>query len=217
MLFRSAVMNLWFLAAFALMSATPHVRVGAAVALIASAQVFGGVGESFLGAVRAPLTSDLAPPERRGEAVSYWSVAVYGGLAFGPYLGDLLQTGGHAVRAFVVSAGLATLATVLGTFTRDVPREPLAEAPKRLVHPAALRPGTILFLGLMPLSAFGPLLPLYVDSPGGPEVSAGLVFLVYPLASVLINAFTLNGRDPSIETLTLANFERFFVSASSAA
>ena len=133
-------------------------------------------------------------PERRGEAVSYWSVAVYGGLAFGPYLGDLLQTGGHAVRAFVVSAGLATLATVLGTFTRDVPREPLAEAPKRLVHPAALRPGTILFLGLMPLSAFGPLLPLYVDSPGGPEVSAGLVFLVYGI--LIMTVRLLGARIP---------------------
>lgn len=140
-----------------------------------------GFGEAgfFVGA--ATMITDLAPPERRGEAVSYWSVAVYGGLAFGPYLGDLVQSAGSAGLAFVVSAGLAAAAFVLGCFTRDVPREAVAAPSRRLWHPAALRPGTILFLGLMPLSAFGPLLPLYVDSPGGPDVSAGLVFLVYGL------------------------------------
>src|SRR5262249_58250386 len=43
-----------------------------------------GVGEAafFVGA--ATMITDLAPEHRRGEAVSYWSVAVYGGLAVGP-------------------------------------------------------------------------------------------------------------------------------------
>ncbi|MFM8236327.1 MAG: MFS transporter [Actinomycetota bacterium] len=152
-----------------------------------------GFGEAgfFVGA--ATMITDLSPPERRGEAVSYWSVAVYGGLAFGPYLGDLVQSGGSAELAFLVSAGLAGVAFVLGIFTRDVPRapvDPAAGSGRRLWHPAALRPGTILFLGLMPLSAFAPLLPLYVDSADGPDVSAGSVFLVY---GVLIMTVRLVG------------------------
>src|SRR5690242_3712829 len=41
-----------------------------------------GFGEAafFVGA--ATMITDLSPPQRRGEAVSYWSVAVYGGLSF---------------------------------------------------------------------------------------------------------------------------------------
>lgn len=46
------------------------------------------------------------------------------------------------------------------------------------------------------------------------SLAVALVFLIYPLASVFINAFTLNGREPSLDTVTLANFQRFFVSAS---
>jgi MFS family permease len=62
-----ARMNLWFAGAFALMVLTPHVGVALAVTFIAIGQVLGGFGESVLGAVRQPLTSDLAPPELVGR------------------------------------------------------------------------------------------------------------------------------------------------------
>ena len=62
-----AVMNVWFVAAFAVMLATPHLSVGIAIVSIAIAQVLGGFGEAILGAVRTPLTSDLAPPELIGR------------------------------------------------------------------------------------------------------------------------------------------------------
>jgi MFS family permease len=56
-----AMMNLWFVAAFALMNITPYVGIGVAIVAIAVAQILGGFGEAVLGAVRHPLTSDLAP------------------------------------------------------------------------------------------------------------------------------------------------------------
>lgn len=62
-----AGMNVWFAAAFGLMALTPHVALGLAVVLIALGQVLGGFGEAVLGAVRQPLTSDLAPPELVGR------------------------------------------------------------------------------------------------------------------------------------------------------
>ena len=43
-------------------------------------------GAFFVGTVT--LTTDLAPEHRRGEAASYFSVAIYGGMAFGPWLGE---------------------------------------------------------------------------------------------------------------------------------
>jgi MFS family permease len=56
-----AMMNLWFVAAFVLMNVTPYVGVGIAIVIIGVAQILGGFGEAVLGAVRHPLTSDLAP------------------------------------------------------------------------------------------------------------------------------------------------------------
>ena len=51
--------------------------------LLIAARILTGLGEAafFVGA--ATMITDLAPVERRGEAISYWSVAVYSGFAFG--------------------------------------------------------------------------------------------------------------------------------------
>ena len=135
-----------------------------------------GFGEAgfFVGA--ATMITDLSPPERRGEAVSYWSVAVYGGLSFGPALGELVRGGSRYELAWLVSAALAFVAALLGMFTVEVPREATKPESTHLFHRAALRPGTVLFLGLIPLAGFTAFMPLYADTLG---VSAGPVFLLY--------------------------------------
>jgi MFS family permease len=148
-------------------------------------RVVTGFGEAgfFVGA--ATMITDLSPPHRRGEALSYWSVAVYGGLSFGPALGDFLRGDGRYFLTFCVSSALALTACVLGFFTREVPRVDTPPPHGRLWHPAAVRPGIVLFLGLMPLSAFTPLLPLYVE--GNPvHASAGAVFLVYGTVILIV-------------------------------
>ena len=134
-----------------------------------------GFGEAFFFVGAATMIIDLSPEERRGEAVSYWSVAVYGGLAFGPALGDVLRDHDRFLLTFVVASALAMTAAVLGLMTRDVARAERGSG--ALIHRAALRPGIVLFLGLMPLSAFTPFLPLYVDQ--DVKTSAGLIFLIY--------------------------------------
>lgn len=147
-------------------------------------RVVTGFGEAafFVGA--ATMITDLSPPDRRGQAISYWSVAVYGGLSFGPALGDILRGHDRYMLTWAVSASLALGAAALGFFTRDVPREHDVAARGRLWHPAALRPGFVLFLGLMPLSAFTPLLPLYVDN--DVDASAGAIFLLYGILILVV-------------------------------
>ena len=125
-----------------------------------------GVGEAafFVGA--ATMITDLAPEHRRGEAVSYWSVAVYGGLAFGPALGETVLGDDRYVTAWVVSASLALLAALLGTITVETARRVPSAPAGKLLHRAAIAPGTVLFLGLVGLAGFTAFIPLYVRDLG---------------------------------------------------
>ena len=153
-------------------------------------RVLAGVGEAafFVGA--ASMVTDLAPEERRGEAISYWSIAVYGGLAFGPLLGNVLLDGDHYDRVWLASASLAFLAGALGLFTREVvslqPSAPGTPRPP-LISRAALAPGTVLFLGLIGLAGFTEFVPLYVLQLGMDDSSA--VFLVYGCLILTVRIF----------------------------
>ena len=122
-----------------------------------------GFGEAgfFVGA--ATMITDLAPVERRGEAVSYWSVAVYGGLSFGPALGEVLRGTAATTLTFVVSAALAFARRAHRALHRRGRRATPAERPKHLLHRAAIPPGIVLFLGLIPLAGFTAFVPLYAD------------------------------------------------------
>src|SRR5213082_3512789 len=93
-------------------------------------RVVTGFGEAgfFVGA--ATMITDLSPVARRGEAVSYWSVAVYGGLSFGPALGEYLRGTSRYELTFIVSASLALAAALVGLFTVEVHRE-ITEPPSK--------------------------------------------------------------------------------------
>lgn len=141
------------------------------------ARALTGLGEAafFVGA--AAMVADLAPAHRRGEAFSYWSVAVYGGLAFGPALGEAVLDAEGTGTVWIVSGALGGLAALLGAFTREVPRPEGAPVDSRIINRAAIGPGTVLFSGLIALAAFSAFVPLYVDDVG--LGSADTVFLVY--------------------------------------
>lgn len=150
------------------------------VGVLLPARVLGGIGEAafFVGA--GTMVTDLAPESRRGEAISYWSVAVYGGLAFGPALGEWLLAGDEYTRVWVVSAALALLAGLLALGTRETAQpaaDPSTTAHQPLLHRAALAPGTILFLGMVPLAGFVGFVPLYVGEIGLTDSRAA--FLLY--------------------------------------
>jgi MFS family permease len=173
--------------------------VGAAVALypladslavLLPARVLGGIGEAafFVGA--GTMVTDLAPEARRGEAISYWSVAVYGGLAFGPALGEWLLEDDRYDRVWMISAALALFAGLLAFATHETMRPlPPGETPPHqpLLHRAALAPGTVLFLGMVPLAGFAGFVPLYVTEVGL-EDSRG-VFLLYGCIVLAVRIF----------------------------
>jgi MFS family permease len=160
------------------------------VAVLVPARVLGGIGEAafFVGA--GTMVTDLAPEARRGEAISYWSVAVYGGLAFGPALGEWLLAGDHYDRVWIVSSVLALLAGLLALGTRETarprpPGEPVPHQP--LLHRAALGPGAVLFLGMVALAGFAGFVPLYVSDIGLDD--SRNVFLLYGCLVLAVRIF----------------------------
>jgi MFS family permease len=109
-----ALMNVWFAAAFALMVTTPFVAVGVAVAAIAVAQVLGGFGEAVLGAVRQPLTSDLAPPELVGRYFGLSAMVFQGSMGMANTIGGIVMQ--HSLTAVWIIPLVASTLGVLGSF-----------------------------------------------------------------------------------------------------
>jgi MFS family permease len=150
---------------------------------LVGARVLGGLGEAafFVGA--GTMIADLAPVARRGEAISYWSVAVYSGLAFGPFIGEVVLDRADYDTVWLVSAALAFAAGVLALVTRETLTNDArasmraSDARQPLLNRSALRPGLVLFLGLCGLAGFTELVPLYVEDVGLND--SRLVFLLY--------------------------------------
>lgn len=147
------------------------------------ARVLGGLGEAafFVGA--GTMIADLAPVARRGEAISYWSVAVYSGLAFGPVIGEVVLDAADYDTVWVASALLALAAGLLALATHET-LTPEARAATQarttrqpLLNRSALAPGIVLFLGLCGLAGFTELVPLYVEDVGLDD--SRFVFLLY--------------------------------------
>ncbi|CAB4810408.1 unannotated protein [freshwater metagenome] len=153
--------------------------------MLLAARLIGGVGEAafFVGA--GTMITDLAPPSRRGEAISYWSVAVYSGLAFGPALGEFVLDETHFNRVWVLALVFALLSAVIGMFTTEtVVPSPSGGAPAPLINRSALTPGFVLFLGMIGLAGFAAFMPLYVSDVGLEDSSS--VFLLYGCTILLV-------------------------------
>jgi MFS family permease len=180
----------------ALMVAVTAACAGIVVSLwwIIATRVLMGLGEACFFVGGTTMATDLAPESRRGEAVSYWSVAVWTGLGFGPVMGEALLDGSHYDRVWWV-AGVSALLAAAIAFTTTETRVVHEHAERgKLIAPAAVRPGIILACTLIGITGFSIFLPLY-----GPEVGVddvGLVFLLYGI--VVLAVRILGARLPDV-------------------
>jgi MFS family permease len=170
------------------------------LAVLVLFRLLAGAGEAaaFIGA--ATTAQDLAPPGRRGQAASLFSISIYGGLSFGPVIGDWVYRHHGPGWAWVAAAAFSGLGTAIALLLpADGPAaaaaigsspddaEPAVGDPRtepgkatglqRWLHPAGLGPGVVLALGAAGYAGFASFVPLYVDEIG--IEGAGVVFFEY--------------------------------------
>jgi MFS family permease len=147
-----------------------------------------GVGEALIFVGAATIVTDLAPEERRGEAISVYSLGLWGGLAMGPFLGEIVLGDGRYDAVWLTAAGCSLAAALFGIGLPETRPDRTAETSgTRLVHPAALRPGLVLVASVFGFAGFSAFVALYARELG--LDGAGAVFLLFSVIVVGIRIF----------------------------
>jgi MFS family permease len=140
-----------------------------------------GVAEAFFFVAGFAMVADLAPPGRAGEALSFNSLALYLGIAFGPIIGEAVLDIGGFELGWAVAAGL-TLTAGIGAIAFDETAAQAEPAPMTIIHRGALLPSVGLFTGVAGMAGFLWFLALYVRDLG--MAGAGPVLLLFGLVVV---------------------------------
>ncbi len=153
--------------------------VADSLALLVGLRLLTGAGEAMLLVGAATMITDLAPEHRRGEALSLFSLGLWGGLALGPILGELVLGDDRFDSVWLVAAACCLASTLIGlTLPETAPaREPEHDTTARLVHPAAIGPGVVLAFTVLGFAGLGTFGALYARELG--LEGAGSVFLTF--------------------------------------
>jgi predicted MFS family arabinose efflux permease len=142
-----------------------------------------GVAEAAFFVAALAALADLAPASRMGEAISYNSLGLYLGLAFGPPLGELLVTSAGFTAAWYGAAALSVVAAVVAAGIKDVRSRSAATAGHaRLIHWKAVPPALGFFVSVVAMGVFFAFGALQAEAVGLMPASAPL--FVYGLVVV---------------------------------
>jgi MFS family permease len=112
-----------------------------------------GAAEAVFFVASFALLSDLAPPERAGEALSYNSLSLYAGIALGPVLGETVQRHGGFTAAFLTAGALGLLAAALSAQLQEPAPAVATPGPAgHLIHRAVVGPAIGLAVGVAAMS-----------------------------------------------------------------
>lgn len=166
------------------------------VATLTALRLLTGVGEAFFFVGMVTAFTDLAPANRRGEAMSLASLSLYLGIGAGPLLGELAIERVGFTAAWLLAAGVALTALLVVLRTPET-RPPLppgttAAVRRRLVHPAGLVPGTVLLASILGMAGFLAFVPLYALDLG----MSGSGFVLALFAGVVVAIRSAGARIP---------------------
>jgi MFS family permease len=153
-----------------------------------------GAGEAAVFVGGATTAQDLAPAHRRGEAASYFSIAVYGGTGAGAPLGVWLYTQHGAQAAWTAAAVACAVGGVLGLWLpkrAPAPARPTATSAlatarglRKYLHPAAIRPGSVLLLSAFGYAGFSTFIPVLVS-----DAMTGRILTEYAMFILAVRIF----------------------------
>ena len=135
------------------------------VPLLVALRLITGAGEALFFTGAASAIADMAPDDRRGEAISFFSLALWTGIAIGPVIGEVVLGDARFDRVWLVAAALGLAAFLLALRVR-IPQVEPADHPSRLIHRGALLPGTAVLASIWGAAAFFAFVPLYARELG---------------------------------------------------
>ena len=142
-----------------------------------------GVAEAAFFVAALAALADLAPASRMGEAISYNSLGLYLGLAFGPPLGELLVASAGFTAAWYGASALSVVAAVVAAGIKNVrSRSAPTAGHSRLIHWKAVPPALGFFASVVAMGVFFAFGALQAEAVGLMPASAPL--FVYGLVVV---------------------------------
>ncbi len=151
-----------------------------------------GAGEGFVYTSTSAWVVDMAPVERRGRILGLFGLAVWGGLAVGPLLGELLLQASGYRAVWTLAAVLPALGAVVLALTTD-PFQPHTHAePHPLIAPEAVRPGLAVALASVGYATIAAFIVLLLESRGVDH--GATVFAAF--AAMIVLARLLAGHLP---------------------
>ena len=158
--------------------------VANSLALLVLFRLLTGAGEAMVLVGAATMITDIAPEHRRGEALSLFSLGLWGGLALGPLVGELVLGDDRFDAVWLLAAGFCLAAGLIGLLLPETApaREPEPHTAPRLIHPAGIGPGIVLTFTVLGFAGLGTFGALYARDLG--LDGAGSVFLVFAVVVV---------------------------------
>lgn len=168
--------------------------IATSIPLLVAMRLLTGVGEALFFVAAVAANMDLAPPERRGEAMSFASLSLYIGLGAGPFIGEAVIAHAGFQTAWLVSIGLAVVAVILSIRLPAMRPEIDGPAPERhrLVHRGGLLPGVVLLATIWGMAGFLAFVPLYALDLG--MSGAGLVLGLF--SGIVVAIRSIGARIP---------------------
>lgn len=153
------------------------------LALVVALRVLLGVAEAAFFVASLAALVDIAPPARLGEAISYNSLGLYLGLAFGPPLGEALVTHASFDVAWFGAAGLAVLAALVVLLIGETAKHDAEHSTSGLIHRGAIPVSVVFFTSLLAVGGFLAFAALHAEEIG--MASSSLPLFLYGLVVVV--------------------------------
>jgi predicted MFS family arabinose efflux permease len=158
------------------------------VTILLGIRVLHGIGMACFHTAAFTFVAELAPVQRRGEAMGIWGLMSTFATAIGPFAGLIIRDSFGTQAVFLVSAACAGIGMLLITFVREparVPHDPLQGG--GLFERAVLSPAFLVLLLTLVYGAVSSFVLLYAEEQD--IARKGLFFTVFAAAVLASRVF----------------------------